>query len=41
MIHEKEKLTLFFLSIGSLIFAFTGLVGVFLQFKYRAHGHLP
>lgn len=39
MIHKKEKLTLFSLSMGSLIFAPTGLVGVLLQFKCRAHGH--
>lgn len=39
MIHKKEKLTLFSLSMGSLIFASTGLVGVLLQFKCRAHGH--
>ena len=39
MIHKKEKLTLFSLSMGSLIFAPPGLVGVLLQFKCRAHGH--
>ena len=39
MIQKKEKLTLFSLSIGSLIFASTGLVGVLLKFNCRAHGH--
>lgn len=32
MIHEKGRLTLFFLPIGSLVFAPTGSVGAFLQF---------
>ena len=40
MIQKKEKLALLSLSIGSLIFASTGLVGVLLNFNCRAHGAL-